>query len=60
LVNASAEAYRLSKARYLKGIDNFLTVLDSQRTLYQARQGLITVHLARLVNLVRFYAVLGG
>jgi multidrug efflux system outer membrane protein len=60
LVDASADTYRLSNIRYLKGIDNFLVVLDSQRTLYEAQQGLITVNLARLVNQVRLYAVLGG
>lgn len=60
LVNASAETYRLSNSRYLKGIDNFLVVLDSQRTLYEAQQGLISIHLARLANQVRLYAVLGG
>jgi outer membrane protein, multidrug efflux system len=60
LVDASADTYRLSNVRYLKGIDNFLVVLDSQRTLYEAQQGLITVNLARLANQVRLYAVLGG
>jgi outer membrane protein, multidrug efflux system len=60
LVNASSETYRLSNVRYLKGIDSFLGVLDSQRSLYEAQQGLITVHLLRLANLVRLYAVLGG
>lgn len=60
LVHASSETYRLSNARYQKGIDNFLVVLDSQRSLYEAQQGLITVNLARLGNQVRLYAVLGG
>jgi len=60
LVDASSEAYRLSNARYIKGIDSFLVVLDSQRSLYEAQQGLITVNLARLANQVKLYAVLGG
>ena len=60
LVDATSETYRLSNARYLKGIDNFLVVLDSQRSLYEAQQGLITMHLARLANQVKLYAVLGG
>jgi outer membrane protein, multidrug efflux system len=60
LVNASTETYRLSNARYLKGIDNFLVVLDSQRTLYEAQQGLITINLTRIANQVRLYSVLGG
>ncbi len=60
LVNASAESYRLSNLRYDKGIDNFVGVLVAQRSLYEAQQGLITIHLARLANQVRLYAVLGG
>jgi multidrug efflux system outer membrane protein len=60
LVNAVAETHRLSYARYIKGIDSYLSVLDAQRSLYAAQQGLITIRLARLTNLVRLYAVLGG
>ena len=60
LVDASAEAFRLSTARYEKGTDIYLNVLDAQRSLYAARQGLTTVRLARLANQVRLYAVLGG
>jgi len=60
LVNAVAETYRLSNARYAKGIDSYLGVLDAQRSLYAARQGLITMRLVSLVNRVKLYAVLGG
>ena len=60
LVKASEETYRLSNARYMKGIDSFLNVLDAQRSLYSAQQGLITLRLARLSYLVTMYKVLGG
>jgi multidrug efflux system outer membrane protein len=60
LVQASEDAYRLSDARYIKGIDSYLSVLDAQRSLYSAQQGLITLRLARLTNLVTLYKVLGG
>jgi multidrug efflux system outer membrane protein len=60
LVNAVAETYRLSNKRYTKGIDSYLSVLDAQRSLFAARQGLISLRLARLANQVRLYAVLGG
>jgi multidrug efflux system outer membrane protein len=60
LVDASAESYRLSDARFTRGIDSYLRVLDAQRSLYGAQQGLIAVRLARLTNLVTFYKVLGG
>ncbi len=60
LVQASAQAYRLSEARYKSGIDSYLSVLDAQRSLYSAEQGLITLRLARLTNLVTLYKMLGG
>jgi multidrug efflux system outer membrane protein len=60
LVNAFAETYRLSNARYTKGIDNYLNVLVAQRSLYAAQQGLIFLRLLRLTNLVTMYQVLGG
>ena len=60
LVEASARTYQLSSARYEKGLDIYLNVLDAQRSLYDAQQGLIAVRLAKLANQVRLYAVLGG
>ncbi|MDP3286531.1 MAG: TolC family protein, partial [Desulfobacterales bacterium] len=60
LVNAVSETYRLANARYTKGIDSYLSVLDAQRSLYGAQQGLIAVRLARHTNLVTLYKVLGG
>jgi multidrug efflux system outer membrane protein len=60
LMEATAESYRLSDLRYKSGIDSYLSVLDAQRSLYGAQQGLITVRLSRLTNLVTLYKVLGG
>ena len=60
LVKASSDAYRLSDARYTSGIDSYLGVLDAQRSLYAAQQGLITIRLSKLSNVVTLYKVLGG
>lgn len=60
LVGATSEAYELSKARYGNGVDDFLTVLDSQRSLFSAQQGAVSVKQASLANLVNLYKVLGG
>ena len=60
LVDALAETYRLSHARYTKGIDSYLIVLDAQRSVYAAQRGLTLLHLARLANQVTFYKVMGG
>jgi multidrug efflux system outer membrane protein len=59
-VNAVAETYRLSQVRYTGGIDSYLDVLDAQRSLYASQQILVSLRLARAVNRVRLYAVLGG
>lgn len=60
LVNATAESYRLSEARFRRGVDSYLSVLDSQRSLYTAQQDLIGTRLSRFTNLVTFYKTLGG
>ena len=60
LVDASARSYRLSTIRYEKGIDNYLGVLDAQRSLYAAQQALIAIRLEGVANQVRLYAALGG
>ncbi|MDD5286219.1 MAG: efflux transporter outer membrane subunit [Desulfuromonadaceae bacterium] len=60
LADATAESYRLSQARFDKGVDSYLTLLDSHRSLYSAQQNLIGARLARLANLVTLYKVLGG
>lgn len=60
LVDALSKTYRLSDARYTKGIDSYLGVLDAQRSLFAAQQVLIALRLGKLVNQVRLYAVLGG
>jgi multidrug efflux system outer membrane protein len=60
LTDATAESYRLSQARFERGVDSFLVVLDSQRSLYASQQNLISARLAQLTNLVTLYQVVGG
>jgi multidrug efflux system outer membrane protein len=60
LVAASSDAYRLSDARFRRGVDSYLNALDAQRSLYAAQQDLIGIELSRLSNLVTLYQALGG
>jgi outer membrane protein, multidrug efflux system len=60
LVEATSRAYKLSQRRYQVGRDSYLEVLDSQRSDYAARQGLITTRLAEQSNRVILYKTLGG
>ena len=60
LVEATSASHRLSRARFDKGVDSYLAVLDSQRAEYAAQQNLISVRLAGLANQVTFYKTMGG
>ncbi len=60
LVQSLAETCRLAQSRYEKGLDSYLSVLDAQRSLFAAQQGLNLLRLAQLASRVRLYTVLGG
>jgi multidrug efflux system outer membrane protein len=60
LTAAVFESYQIAQARYEKGVDSYLQVLDSQRALYGVQQNLIGARLSRLANMVALYKVLGG
>jgi multidrug efflux system outer membrane protein len=60
LVRALEGTHRLATARYKAGVDGYLGVLDAQRSLYDAQQGLIALRQARYANMVTLYKVLGG
>lgn len=53
-------AFNIAQARYREGVDDFLIVLDAQRSLYQARDQLQQTRLAQLLALVALYKALGG
>ena len=60
LVASTQKAFDLSEARFKAGVDNYLTVLDAQRSLYAAQQTLIGLRQAEQVNRVTLWKVLGG
>ena len=60
LVAASQGMYDLAEQRFREGVDDNLTLLDAQRTLYSAQQTLVRTRLARLSNLIALYKALGG
>lgn len=60
LVEASGDALKLSDARFARGVDSYLDVLDAQRSWYGAQQTLIGMRLSRLTNGVTLYKALGG
>lgn len=60
LTQAAQKTFNLSELRYREGIDSYLVLLDSQRSLYSAQQLLINTQLLQLTNLVSLYKALGG
>jgi NodT family efflux transporter outer membrane factor (OMF) lipoprotein len=60
LMEATQRTFTLSDARFKAGVDNYLTVLDAQRSLYAAQQTLIGLQLAEQANRITLYKVLGG
>ncbi|SBV91275.1 putative efflux pump outer membrane protein TtgC [uncultured delta proteobacterium] len=60
LVDATEATYTLSQNRYEIGLDSFINVLDAQRSLFSARQGMINTVLLRETNALNLYKALGG
>lgn len=60
LAKAAGRVHQLSKVRYEQGQDSFLNLLDAQRSLYAAQQGLVAAQQAEQSNRVNLYKVLGG
>jgi multidrug efflux system outer membrane protein len=60
LVDATSDSLKLAGLRFDRGVDSYLTVLDSQRSQFAAQQTLEKLKLTRLQNLVTLYKALGG
>ncbi|GJC04282.1 efflux transporter outer membrane subunit [Aeromonas hydrophila] len=60
LVEANQTYFKLAEVRYEKGVDSYLTRLDAQRSLFSAKQGLVSTRLAQLSNQVALYKAVGG
>lgn len=57
---ASQQALELSTQLYKSGLSDFLSVLDSERSLYTAQDALVQSDQAVSVDLVQLYKALGG
>jgi NodT family efflux transporter outer membrane factor (OMF) lipoprotein len=59
-VNASRHAVELANELFSKGLANFLSVLDAERSLYTSEDSLIQSERTVSLNLVTLYKALGG
>ena len=60
VVNTSRRAYELSETQLRAGTIDITTVLNTQRTLFQAQDQLVLVRLTRLQAIVSLFQALGG
>jgi multidrug efflux system outer membrane protein len=60
VVDSSQNILNLTRQRYEQGLEGYLGVLDAQRSLFSAQQGLIALRLADQASRIRLYAALGG
>ena len=60
LVAAQEKRFELADARYRQGVDSYFEVLTAQQDLFNSRQTLIQLRLARAVNSIGLYKALGG
>jgi multidrug efflux system outer membrane protein len=60
VLNSAQKSYDLSLNLYNAGASDYLSVLDAQRSLVSAQQGVVSVKQAYKANLVTLYKVLGG
>lgn len=54
------QTYNIAYARFRSGLDNYLTVLDAERSLFANQQGILQLELARLISQIQLYQALGG
>jgi len=60
LASAAQTTYNLADLRYRNGAASYLDVLDAQRSLFTAQQGVVQVQALQVQNLMTLYKVLGG
>jgi len=60
VLDQAQQAFGLAETRYRAGADTLLTLLDTQRNLYQAQDDAITLRLQRLKASVALFKALGG
>ena len=60
LYNSNQVSFTLSEARFEKGADSYLQVLDAQRNWYSAGQQLISGKKAYITSQISLYKAVGG
>lgn len=59
-VSANQLDYSYSEMRFKQGVDNYLNMLEAQRSLYSSQKSFISAHLGKLSQEITLYKALGG
>lgn len=60
MLTANQKNRQIADARFKAGLDNYLNVLDAQRSIYSTQQSILNTRQAQLVSQIQLYQVLGG
>src|SRR5690606_36969316 len=59
-LGAAEESFRIAQVRYEEGVADYLTVLQSQNTLFSTRNAWLDNRLLQLNAMIGLYQALGG
>ena len=54
------QTFNIANARFKAGLDNYLDVLDAQRSLFSTQQGILDLELQKIISQIELYQALGG
>lgn len=54
------ETYNIAHARFRAGLDNYLGVLDAERSLFDNQQSILALEQQRVLSQIQLYQALGG
>lgn len=60
MLEASNKNYNIANARFKAGLDNYLGVLDAQKSQFESQQSLLNIRQKQLNSQIELYKALGG
>lgn len=54
------ETYKIAYARFRSGLDDYLSVLDAERSLFGNQQSILGLEQQKVISQIQLYQVLGG
>lgn len=54
------QTYKIAHARFRSGLDNYLGVLDAERSLFANQQSILNLELQKILSQIQLYQALGG